>query len=58
VLEDNVVKSLKLENTYVYSNNIGEQGRTDSAWKRGTEGEREGLGVRERSGPNNVCTYE
>jgi hypothetical protein len=32
-------------------NKIGEEGRTDSAWKRGG-------GAGQRDGPNNVYTYE
>jgi hypothetical protein len=36
-----------------------DKGRTGSAWKRrGSRGEREGVGIRWRNGPNNVCTCE
>jgi hypothetical protein len=46
-------------------NEIGEKGRTGSAWKRGGGREREsmagrkwGWGTVRRNDPNDVCTYE
>jgi hypothetical protein len=36
---------------------IGEEGRTDSAWKQGGREEREGLREGVESGRRNVCTY-
>jgi hypothetical protein len=40
-------------------NKIGEEGRTDSAWKQERWGEGTGMGELEgRDGLNNVCSYE